>query len=559
MAFETYGEPGIRGVIVHSGSSYGTGSSNNRFGAVDPTDIGYNPATGGYYMVDSEVDESPFFATNNMFKLNGDADLLAGINLTGFTKEPTGIAVWNDPTGSTLLFITDDNRQRVYVVDAANPTVTLRSFSTTNFGCQDPEDISINPVNGNLFVLSENDRRIYEVTQKGVLVATIQMPSWFAPIPDPNAEDSGAEGLAYDAERDLFYVSGGFSEDIFVLNRAGEIVETITVLSEDQYHNANGLRVYAKGLELGPSSDGSGMLSLWVTDYGLDQTDDGRLFEIMLDRVAPVPPEPPKSVTGTTGNDLLEALTDDAWIVNGLAGNDTIQTQAGNDLITGGAGNDNIRSGAGDDVIRFSGTAEGFDNIDGGAGNDRIEAGKNGTKIGLANVADIETISANGFATVTIFGSAGSDLLDFSNTTLIGITAIKSGAGNDFVYGSVGNDVIQGGAGIDTLRGNGGADTFDYDLIAQSRPAARDKILDFETGVDKIDLIGIDANTAASGNQAFGFLGGSAFTKHAGELRIDTNDPSKTVILGDTNGDGVADFAIELVGSHQLSTSDFFL
>jgi Ca2+-binding RTX toxin-like protein len=559
MAVETLADPGIRGVIIYSGSAYGTGSSNNRFGAVDPTDIAYNPATGGYYMVDSEVDEGPFFATNNMFKLDGDANLLSGINLTGFTKEPTGIAVWNDPAGSTLLFITDDNRQRVYVVDAANPTVVLRSFSTTNFGCQDPEDISINPANGNLFVLSENDRRIYEVTQKGVLVSTIQMPSWFAPIPDPNAGDSGAEGLAYDAERDLFYVSGGFSEDIFVLNRAGQIVETISVLAQDQYHNANGLRVYAKGLELGPSSDGSGMLSLWVTDYGLDQTADGRLIEIMLDRPAPVPPTPAKTLTGTSGNDLMQASTDDAWIVNGLAGNDTIVTRAGNDLITGGAGNDSIGSGGGDDVIRFSGTGEGFDDIDGGAGNDRIEAGKNGTKIGLTNVIDVETISANGFSTVTIFGSAAGDLLDFSNTTLIGITAIKSGAGNDFVYGSAGSDVIQGGAGADTLRGNGGADIFDYDVIAQSRPAARDKILDFETGVDKIDLTGIDANTAASGNQAFSFLGGSAFTKQAGQLRIDSSDLSKTVILGDTNGDGVADFAIELAGSHQLNGDDFFL
>jgi Ca2+-binding RTX toxin-like protein len=119
--------------------------------------------------------------------------------------------------------------------------------------------------------------------------------------------------------------------------------------------------------------------------------------------------------------------------------------------------------------------------------------------------------------------------------------------------------VIQGGAGADTLRGNGGADIFDYDVIAQSRPAARDKILDFETGVDKIDLTGIDANTAASGNQAFSFLGGSAFTKQAGQLRIDSSDLSKTVILGDTNGDGVADFAIELAGSHQLNGDDFFL
>ena len=126
-------------------------------------------------------------AALNLFSLNGQAQLNSGISLTGFTREPTGIAVWVNAAGGQRLFITDDNTKRVYEVDAANPGVVLRSFSTTTFGCQDPEDISINGANGNLFILSENDRRIYEVTQAGVLVATIQLPSYFAPIPDPNA------------------------------------------------------------------------------------------------------------------------------------------------------------------------------------------------------------------------------------------------------------------------------------------------------------------------------------------------------------------------------------
>ena len=551
------GEAGIRGVIVYSGSSYGSGSGSSRFGAVDPTDIAFDPATGGYLMVDSEVDEGPFFSSVNMFRLNGEAGRLGGVSLTSFTKEPTGITAWVNAAGETHLFITDDNRQRVFEVDADNPSVVIRSFSTTTFGCQDPEDISINPANGHLFILSENDRRIYEVTQTGALVAKIQLPSWFAPIADPNASDSGAEGLAYDAARDLFYVSGGFSTDIYVLNRAGQIVETIYILS--QYPNDDGLRVYAKGLELGPSSDGSGKLSLWVTDYGLDQTADGRLIEIMLDRPAPTLPDPPRTLTGTTGNDELQATTDDAWIVSGQAGNDTITTRGGNDTITGGAGNDTISSGAGDDLIRFSGIGEGFDSIDGGAGTDRIEAGAKGTKIGLTSVTDVELISANGFAAVTIAGSAAADTLDFSNTTLTGITAIKSGGGNDTVYGSAGADFIVGGAGADTLRGNAGADRFDYNTTGESRTSARDKILDFTPGVDKLDLGGIDANTAVSGNQAFSFLGDSAFTQHAGELRIDTSDPSKTIVLGDTNGDGVADFAIELIGDVHPSAGDFLL
>jgi uncharacterized protein YjiK len=549
----------ILGVIVYPGSSFGSGgsSSPSRHGSTDPTDIAYNPATGGYFVVDSEVDESPFGSSINLFSLNGQAQLQAGISLTSFTREPTGIAVWVNSAGGQRLFITDDNTRRVYEVDAANPGVLLRSFSTTTFGCQDPEDISINPANGNLFILSENDRRIYEVTQAGVLVATIQLPSYFAPISDPNASDAGAEALAYDSARDVFYVAGGWSTDIYVVNRAGEVIETIDVL--ENYPNAGGLRVYAKGLELGPSSNDPTKLSLWVTDYGLDQKADGRLIEIRLDRPAPPQPEPPQYLTGTSGNDALQASTDENWVVDGLAGNDTITTLGGKDVITGGAGNDTISAGGGDDVIRFAGTGEGFDSVDGGAGIDRIEAGAKGTKIGLTSFTGVEVITSNGLANVTIVGSAANDTLDFTNVTLTGIASINGGAGNDTIYGSAGADTIIGLSGADTLIGNGGADRFDYNVVTHSRASARDVIVDFQDGLDKIDLAGIDASTASSGNQAFSFIGTDAFTNRAGQLRIDTSDPAKTLVLGDINGDGVADFAIELTGSHELSSGDFFL
>jgi Ca2+-binding RTX toxin-like protein len=465
--------------------------------------------------------------------------------------------VWVNATGGQRLFITDDNTKRVYEVDAENPGVVLRSFSTTTFGCQDPEDISINPVNGNLFILSENDRRIYEVTQAGALVATIQLPSYFAPIPDPNASDSGAEGLAYDYERDVFYVVGGWSTDIYVVNRAGQVIETIDVLKD--YDNAGGLRVYSKGLELGPSSNDPTKLSLWVTDYGIDQKADGRLIEIQFDRPVPPPPVPPEILTGTSGNDNLQANSNENWVVDGLAGNDTITTLGGNDVITGGAGNDTVSAGAGDDIIRFAGTGEGFDNVNGGAGTDRIEAAAKGTKIGLTSVTGVEVITANGLANVTIVGGTANDTLDFTGVTLTGIASINGGAGNDTILGSAGADVIIGFTGADILTGNGGADTFDYNVVTQSRASARDVILDFQDGLDKIDLSGIDASTATSGNQAFLFIGTGAFTNKAGQLRIDDSDPGMTLVLGDTNGDGVADFAIELNGSHSLTAGDFFL
>ena len=67
------------------------------------------------------------------------------------------------------------------------------------------------------------------------------------------------------------------------------------------------------------------------------------------------------------------------------------------------------------------------------------------------------------------------------------------------------------------------------------------------------------ASTTLSGNQAFSFIGGAAFSKAAGQLRVDTSNTSYTSLLGDVNGDGIADFRIDLSGFHQLAGADFFL
>ena len=80
--------------------------------------------------------------------------------------------------------------------------------------------------------------------------------------------------------------------------------------------------------------------------------------------------------------------------------------------------------------------------------------------------------------------------------------------------GLAGNDRLVGNAGADVLTGGAGADVFDIDVAAHSVGGNRDvlrggdggKSFDGAGGAagDRIDLSGIDANTAATGNQAFG-------------------------------------------------------
>ena len=86
-----------------------------------------------------------------------------------------------------------------------------------------------------------------------------------------------------------------------------------------------------------------------------------------------------------------------------------------------------------------------------------------------------------------------------------------------------------------------------------------DNILDFKASEgDKIDLLGVDANTALAGDQAFTFLGAiSAFTGDAsGKLRFDA---AAQRLYGSTDADTAAEFAIALTGVSSLSVTNFVL
>jgi hypothetical protein len=112
--------------------------------------------------------------------------------------------------------------------------------------------------------------------------------------------------------------------------------------------------------------------------------------------------------------------------------------------------------------------------------------------------------------------------------------------------------------GVDRVR-----DVFDFNSIAESKVgSARDKVYDFVSRFDKIDLIGIDANTKASGDQLFKFTATTAKANSVWYKSADVDGSIKTkdiIIYGDVNGDAKADFEIGLVGVTSIAFSDFDL
>jgi serralysin len=166
--------------------------------------------------------------------------------------------------------------------------------------------------------------------------------------------------------------------------------------------------------------------------------------------------------------------------------------------------------------------------------------------IGIATNTNIENA----------IGGGGNDTLianDFGCT-------LTGGGGNDTLIGGASNDRLVGGSGMDVMTGGGGADVFVFtpgDSLALT--GLHDWISDFQSGVDHIDLTGMDAIITTGVTDAFRFIGASAFDGTAGELDY-SFDGSRgvTVVQGDTNGDRVADFAIDLAGNIALGNNDFY-
>jgi Ca2+-binding RTX toxin-like protein len=303
------------------------------------------------------------------------------------------------------------------------------------------------------------------------------------------------------------------------------------------------------------------------------------------------------TLTGTTaingtGNTLDNVLTGNSAVntLTGAAGNDTLDGGAGNDTMVGGAGDDTYVVNATGDVTTENAN-EGIDTVLStvtrtlGANFEQLTltgtTAINGTGNTLNNVltgnsaANVltggtgnDTYVVGTGDTVTEAASAGTDTVqsavtwtlgaNLENLTLTGTTAIN-GTGNtldNVLTGNSAANILTGGAGKDTLTGGAGNDFFDFNLVTES-PAGvnKDVITDFVSGSDKIDLAGIDAVTGGSDN-AFSFINTGAFTSVAGQLRFHA---ATSTLQGDTDGNGVADLEIQLIGVASVAAGDFML
>ena len=148
-----------------------------------------------------------------------------------------------------------------------------------------------------------------------------------------------------------------------------------------------------------------------------------------------------KRISGTSGNDILDASKGKGRIVlKGKGGNDTLKGKK-NDRLLGGGGHDRID------------TRKGRKNmLKGGGGNDTLFAGTRDT----------------------VFGNGGADTLDASKGK--GRNTLKGGGGPDVLIGKMGDRLVGG---------NGGDE---FVLINRTLPSKPLIVQDFQKGHDRLSI-----------------------------------------------------------------------
>lgn len=229
----------------------------------------------------------------------------------------------------------------------------------------------------------------------------------------------------------------------------------------------------------------------------------------------------------------------------GTNGNDIIYGYGGDDRISGNAGNDTIDGGIGDDILNGGTNTSVGDTVS-------YASAPEGVVVTLASTRKQNTISVGADTLSGFENLTGSDF----NDRLTGST------GANVLDGGAGDDLIDGGRGADILWGRAGSDTFYFRAVNDTgnTDRTRDIIMDFEQGLDRIDLSAIDASSRLSGNNSFVFQGEltNFGTDPNGEIRY-AHENGKTIVYGDTDRDSATEFQIALNGIYTLASSDFVL
>lgn len=268
-----------------------------------------------------------------------------------------------------------------------------------------------------------------------------------------------------------------------------------------------------------------------------------------------------EAARGAAGNDRLIGNQADNLLFGGH-GDDMLWGGGAADLLIGGQGADVLQGQRGNDTYVISGPADvvieganrGIDTVQAfvdytlGA---HVERGVLGVITGQKDL----NLNGNGAANFLQGNAGDNQIKGYRGADVIwahkGDDVIAGHRGWDQIFAGGGDDLITGGSGADRLTGGFGGDTFIYRQALDSSVGlgTQDTIVDFESGIDRIDLSAMQAT--------FTVIFDAEFSGAAGELRLHMLPVSqRTALSADIDGDAAADFQIWFEGRPDITEDD---
>jgi Ca2+-binding RTX toxin-like protein len=258
-----------------------------------------------------------------------------------------------------------------------------------------------------------------------------------------------------------------------------------------------------------------------------------------------------------TGNALNNSLIGNtaANFLSGLGGNDYLDGGTGVDTLAGGLGNDTYRVANPSVAI----------NENPGEGTDLVNAFTNYTL-----PAEVERLTLLGTLPLNGTGNGLGNLMNGNAAGnalngLDGIDSMYGGSGNDVLDGGTGNDILVGGLGNDSLTGGSGADAFWFDSLLGT--ANVDTVLDFSSGIDKLQFSKTTAGLAAIGG--LGRFGASDARFEVNATGMATTAATRLVyntssgaLAYDSDGSNVTNSPVDLAvlaGQPALTANDIWI
>lgn len=529
-AYSSGGVDGLGGVIARAGYSVGDGSfwyelpqSGNQDGMLGLESLTGSNGIDGYFYYSM----SGGGAGNDALNGTGADDLLSGGLGDDILDGGLGNDVLNGGSGNDHMY--GGSGDDLYVVDSTGDVI-----SESNGNGTDTVYSSI------AFLLPNYFEYLFLSGVDNINATGNSLGNLLRGNEGNNILDGGAglDGIDFSMSTggiiiDLSLTSGqyNYSQGTDIIRN----IENIIGSMYSDYLSGNKASNILDGGAGGDTMDGGKGNDLYYIDSSSDNVNE--LTKGGTDTVV-------SSITYTLGSDIenLTLVGTNAIDGTGNSLKNTLTGNNANNVLDGGLGNDIMIGGSGDDTYYVDTKSDKIVELaDGGADTAIVSC-----SYVLANEVE-NLITANGTTTLKLTGNNSDNIIIGNN-------------GNSTISALAGNDTIIGGQGIDTLTGGIGADSFVF-AAGDSNVSAADIIKDFKHSEgDTIDLSGMDADTISDGFQAFNFIGTQAFSNTAGELHV-VSSGSKTIVTGDTNGDGISDFGITLIGvvAANVVAEDFVL